>query len=171
MKDIKEITKNSSFRFLFPMIPLKDKDLVTEQFRTIHLGTGEYEDKLIITYLPAQDTEFNELDSKIGEIKTLIKDQDLNDGRIAYIFNIPDKYEKEIQLFKEGKYSEFSIDYKDQLLNFWGLNREDDPFYGILYKTKVGKQYYEDLSKKHRDNTAEEEYYPKPNMDNEIITI
>ena len=134
MKNIKEVKKNYTFRFLFPMIPLKDKDLVTEQYRSIHLGTGEYEDKLVVTYLPSNDIEFAEVDTKIGTVANLNTDKDLEDGRIAYVFDIPEKYKGEIELFKQGKYSEFSIDYKTQLLDFWGLNREDDPFYGILYK-------------------------------------
>ena len=97
-------------------------------------------------------------------MSTFNTDIDLKDGRIAYIFDTDDS--TNISLFKQGRYSEFTEDFKNNLMHFWNLEI-NDPFHGILYKTEIGEQYYKDLSKNYRNNTAKGEYYPKPDMEKE----
>lgn len=167
---LKDIKKNHTFRFLFPLLyenENKDSDFTTNEFNGIYLGTDKYKDKLILIYTPNDTQSFYDLDNRLTSLNTFNADIDLKDGKIAYIFDI---LNDNINLFIEGKYSEFNNEYKQIIMKFWGLE-ENDPFHGILYKSKIGEQYYKDLSKKHRDNTAKNEYYPKPDMDKEYLKI
>lgn len=174
MSKLKEVKKNHTFKFLFPLMYDKernDESFIKKEFDSIYLGTGEYENKLILVYKPSNTSTFSELDSKLVSIKTFNTDIDLKDGKIAYVYNIPDKFISDLSSFKEGKYSEFSDKLKQQTLNFWGITKGDDSLYGILEKTDIAKKNFDKFAKKYKDNTAEEEYYPKPNMDEEYLEI
>ena len=172
MSKLEEVNKNNTFRFLFPIMYKKDVNDYTflkDEFEGIYLHKED--NKLILVYKPSNTESFNSLDKELVELKNFDTDVDMKDGRIAYIYKIPTRFQEEVSKFKEGKYSEFSDKYKQQILDFWGLTEGDDPVHGILMKNEVGKATFDKFSKKHKNNTAKGEYYPKPNMDEEYLEI
>lgn len=50
-----------------------------------------------------------------------------------FVFNVPKQWQKEYELFKEGKYSSFSEDYKERILSFY-RKTPDSAIYKVLYK-------------------------------------
>jgi len=71
---------------------------------------------------------------------------------------------EDVEKFKKGLYSQFSDDYKEQILTFWDIEKTENVFEGILYKTEIGKKFAEEENNSD-DEKAEGEYWPKPNME------
>ena len=66
---------------------------------------------------------------------TFIREYILDDYHIVYVFEINDKYSKDIRLFKESKYSELSSNLKQKIIEFHDI-KKDDHIYGVLFKTE-----------------------------------
>lgn len=49
-----------------------------------------------------------------------IEKQIINDSEYAYIYSVPEAFEVDYNLFKIGRYTKFSIKYKDLLLKHYG---------------------------------------------------
>ena len=172
MSKLQEVKKNNTFRFLFPIMYDKDVNDYTflkDEFEGIYLHKDE--NKLILLYRPTNTESFSNLDKQLVDLKHFDTDIDTKDGRIAYLYDIPAKYSHEIEMFKQGLYSQFSENYRQQILDFWGLTEGNDPLYGILVKNEIGKETFDEFTQTIKDNTAEGEYYPKPNMDEEYLEI
>ena len=172
MSKLEEIKKNNTFRFLFPIMYSKginDYTFLKDEFESIYLHKDE--NKLVLVYKPTNTESFSSLDKQLVDLKHFNTDIDTKDGRIAYIYDIPAKYGHEVEMFKQGLYSQFSDNYKQKILDFWGLTEGEDEMYGILVKNDIGKKVFNELNKKLQNNTAEGEYYPKPNMDEEYLEI
>lgn len=57
-------------------------------------------------------------------------------GKFIYFYSIPDEYLSDIELFKVGKYSKMSDDYKQKILECnsnQSKNKKNTKLYGILY--------------------------------------
>lgn len=91
----------------------------------------------------------------------LIDDTDNN--KVIYVFKFPEEYMHEYNKFKEGKYSEFTRDAKEIILNFYGdIYSNNERAVGfllktkqILFKNKILREKYERELNVKIDSTAE----------------
>jgi|GEM_PF-3991291 len=84
------------------------------------------------------------------------------------VMNIPDEFENDYSLFLDGKYSQFSQDYKDTITDRILTKPIDKNFvYRILYKPEIGvKELEKRIGQKIPENA---EILDKPHLDQEIL--
>lgn len=170
MEEINKLNKNRSVdksqatAFLTPLL-----DINSDKKYPFYLQNGIencyiYDDNhLVLVYELNDDTirfdQTLDFDKDIDFVKSVdIKGQ----NKIGYVISIPERFKEDVQLFLEGKYSQFSDELKQNILSFWTLeNNNDNELYGVLYKTESGKKYGEN-SKEEGDEFAEGEYWMKP---------
>lgn len=99
------------------------------------------------------------------------------DNKVLYIFKFPEEYLHEYEKFKQGKYSEFGVDAKELILDFFSHvytnNPNAVPFLiktkQILFKDKNLKEKIEKELKVVIDSDAE--LSDAPDLDNEMFNI
>lgn len=150
---------NKSVSFIIPMLGhnadffyslmncyLGDSNKPEYNFRRIFLQNKYKDDKL--KAIPYYESEYKLDDSYM------------------YVYHIPEQFQNDYVLFCEGKYSEFSQAYKDQLCRL--LNKRDyhnTQVYKIIYKTPDRKKRIEELV---GQSIGDQEVCSKPNLDLEI---
>jgi len=85
-----------------------------------------------------------------------------------FVFDIPKKREKDVQLFKEGKYSKLSTEYKNTIMKVH-LVKQNKPLFHILNKTKMRRiKLSEDLD---YDIPEDVDLWSMPHDYDEILTL
>jgi len=161
----RKIKKTQATKFLLPLVNTNNDDKYPSYLKDGIENCYLYnDDQIIIIYEITNDTK--DLDEQFSKNDLFVDSIDIvgNEQKVGYIFNIPEQHKNIIELFKEGKYSEFSDEYKQQVLSFWDIDQSENVFHGILYKTQQGKEYSEQEGE---GDKAEGEYWPKPNMEME----
>lgn len=100
-----------------------------------------------------------------------IEDYDYSDGYVVVILRFPDKYKDQYKLFLQGRYSEFSEDYKNEIprkvsviLPSTGELYEDDSLQFLIINKRIRlKNYWKDQTD--FDLGPEDEYWGKPVME------
>lgn len=115
-------------------------------------------------------------EDKSAKLETLVgfvdKVEHLN--YFIYIYQIPDEYLGDINLFKQGKYSLMSKEYKEKVLflnlpekiNF-DINR--CILYGILFRKEFMRKHWQD--KLDAEVPEDAEYWSIPDMNDETLFI
>lgn len=88
---------------------------------------------------------------------------------VMYVYNLPEGYEKNYFLFRDGKYSEFNNEYKKQILKFHGTEasrKSLDVVKKVLYRSEELYQQMEEAL-----STPELNSYVKIPRDQEISSI
>ena len=89
-----------------------------------------------------------ELDAKLKQLPCFLDSQHKK-GKYIYIYSIPDEYIDDINLFKQGKYSQMSEIYKQKILSCNISASVKDvsttKLYKILHKHPSLKKYWEEL--------------------------
>ena len=88
---------------------------------------------------------------------------DTANNKVIYVFKFPEEYLHEYKKFKQGKYSEFNLDAKEIILNFYGniySNNERAVSFllktkQILFKNKILREKYEKELNVKIDTSAE----------------
>lgn len=125
----KEQKKNKSLVYLLPMISTQPeiiiKNLVTNNTAFIntyfHSETdldydNNYKNRIYLVFDKSKIKQ--EFANLLGESHNYIR-ADFNNELLIFTFKIPDIYLNDFLLFKEGKYSKFSTEYKHLLLQSW----------------------------------------------------
>ena len=164
----RQVPKSKTTTFLLPILLSKGKTVdlfLKEGFENCYI----YDDnKLIVVYKITKDN--SDLDEKLKDHELFEKSIDIQDGnKVGYIFNLPDKYQDDKNLILEGKYTEISTDLKETILDFWGLSESQNYIQGILYGTKLGKEYYDKELANTDSKIAENEFFPIPNSEIEYF--
>lgn len=88
------------------------------------------------------------------------------DDSYMYVYLIPDEFQEDYMKFCDGKYSEFSQAYKDQICRLLGKKEyHHSQIYKIIYKTLDRKQRIEELV---GQSIGNQEVCSKPNLEDEI---
>ena len=82
------------------------------------------------------------------------------------IYNVPEEWAEDYYQFMSGSYTNFSEEYKQRLLHFWDKD-ENSELYKILYRIYPDNRMELELEKD-IDFDALDEFYPPPNIINEI---
>lgn len=172
--------QTDTLRFITPILleyELTGDHIVTDNFKGAYLGTesdeeGELPNRLLLRYSPDKSDDFKSLDEKITSLPIALRDYDLKDD-IVYVLDIENGSKlKLIENFYYGRYSQFDDKYKEDIIKFWGLEDDngEDHITGILYKTEKGEQAYNEFfTEEMKENTADNELWPVPNMEHESL--
>ena len=73
----------------------------------------QYENSVYVLFKPENLDKFREfLDKEYERTKTVIEDYDYEDGYVVVVYQLNDKYKKDFNLIRQGKYSKTSVDFQ-----------------------------------------------------------
>lgn len=125
----------------------------------------QYKESIYLLFKPDNLDKFREfLDDEYERTKTIIEDYDYEDGYVVVVYQLNDKYKRDFNLIKQGKYSKTSEEFqkvfpkvikliknglsRDELsLQYRIFNRADDliEFWeeklGINFKITIGDDF------------------------------
>jgi len=127
--------------FILPTLGNNKENFQTENYLE-DVRLGKELDKLYLTYRYFKGELYNFLERFIMNHPNYVQHNDSDTGHVIYEFNIPAKFLKDVKLFKEGKYSQFSGELKSKIMSFYGLRKGGDT-YNILYKEKALREQLE----------------------------
>ena len=182
---IQQISKNTyrfmfsklskSSYFLFPMLSGdKDDFLWSLYFMNFYTKVeGHDEEGFFLHYRYSDNQRFKSFEDKVTTMDGYRTHLDIDKYHVIYQFDIPEKYKQEFELFKNGKYSKFSEEYKKRILDFHkademakqlGTTVENTKMHGILFKSKALR---EELEAKIGDLPKGAEVYSLPSDEEE----
>lgn len=128
---------NDTTKFLLPiMFPnFTHDELFSDYFKEAYIGTMDdekFDDTLILVY--SEGSEPSIIDTNLKKLDSFETKDD-----IVYVFEIETDLDDEYSKFISGRYSEFTEESKQKILNFWDED-ENSILHGILYKTEKGKE-------------------------------
>lgn len=174
--------KTQAFRFVLPMLadytynddfsPNNFKFFKRDSLINVYIGDDnepKYSDKILLYYKYDHSIDYLTFDRKLELLPTYLTKYEYG-GSTMYVFDVPDEFKDDFEHFKVGKYSKFSIAYKKQILDFYGLKGKDNYIYSILFKTDLIDDYLKEahgITKEQIGN--KNEYWFKPDIDNEYF--
>ncbi len=73
----------------------------------------QYPESIYLLFKPENLDKFREfLDNEYDRTKAIIEDYDYEDGFVVVVYKLDEKYKKDYDLVKEGKYSKTSVDFQ-----------------------------------------------------------
>lgn len=74
---------------------------------------NEYVDSIYLLFKPTDLDKFREfLDNEYERTKNVIEDYDYDDGYVVVVYQLNEKFKKDFELIKKGKYSKTSSDFQ-----------------------------------------------------------
>jgi len=162
-----ERTKTSIF--ILPMLSgNRNLFLYDSHLINAFIGVEDIKDHLVLLYRWSEDPLFAKFDLALRKFPTFLKKFDPSPNHSVYIFEIPEKHIKDFILFKEGKYSKLTDDYKLKILDFHNMSA-DSALAKILFKSHERK---EELEKKLDAELPEDsELLSIINLEHEILNL
>lgn len=123
--------------FLLPL--LFEKDIISISYINCYYYDINYpyiEDKIILVYnADMNDPEYIRVYSKLTSNKNFYNHYTYydNGNKEKFVFTVPPIYKRDYKLVLEGKYSQTSETYKQQILSYWKIT-SNSRIGGILYK-------------------------------------
>lgn len=140
-------------QFLLPSIELKITSKVLKYFVNAFLTDvayeHEYDNPLFLLFKYAKSKEWDETYKELKANKNYRVDYNAGskDGwdLIMLVYEVPSTYKEDYLNFKKGKYSQFSIAYKEKFPRFITTNnkREEATIWKIIHKDKSLKEQLE----------------------------
>lgn len=144
------IRKNRSATY---MIPLLTKDINIDLDYLLINTFLKFNKYIEIPYpigllYEIEDTDaFKEYDSYLTHNKLFYKSFVTNDYNKLFVFNFTDKYINEYILFKEGRYSKFSVEAKSLIISYSASTYKYPPLIeditGVLWKHSIRRERME----------------------------
>lgn len=169
--DILAYNKTSTSQFIMPLLfgNKKFNEIITDFESFVNAYIADFDkpenDNKIILVFNEKQKELPELNMTDHYTKT-IKDEEL----FFYVYEIPESLSDNYTYWLMGKYSLFTKEAKDTILNFWDAG-ENTLLYGALYKTGDAiKNFYKNNFKKKLDKwtNEDEEWWIEPSLSKEI---
>jgi hypothetical protein len=112
-----EIKKNITSIFMVPTLKVPKDALRGNGFINAYVKDDrredEYKESIYLLFKPTDLDKFREfLDNEYERTKTIIEDYDYEDGYVVVVYQLNNKYKKDFQLIKQGKYSKTSSDFQ-----------------------------------------------------------
>jgi hypothetical protein len=164
-----EIKKNITSIFMVPTLKVPKDALRNNGFINAYIKDDrrddDYKESIYLLFKPDNLDKFREfLDDEYERTKTIIEDYDYEDGYVVVVYQLNDKYKRDFNLIKQGKYSKTSEEFqkvfpkvikliknglsRDELsLQYRIFNRADDliEFWeeklGINFKVTIGDDF------------------------------
>ena len=110
----------------------------------------QYKESIYLLFKPNDLDKFREfLDNEYERTKTIIEDYDYEDGYVVIVYQLNEKYKKDFELIRKGKYSKTSEDFQKvfpKIVKIYrnGLHREELSLqYRIFNKADDLIEYWE----------------------------
>ena len=98
----------------FPKESLKSNGFINGYIRD-EGKESQYENSVYILFKPENLDKFREfLDHEYERTKSVIEDYDYEDGFVVVVYQLDEKYKKDYELIKQGKYSKTSKSFQNE---------------------------------------------------------
>ena len=95
-----------------------------------------------LMYRYLADEHYKKTEKNILSMDLYRASEDIDNEFVLHQLRIPRQFIKDVELFKQGKYSEFSNVLKSRIQTFHGVSQKSS-IYGVLYKTKEHRHLVE----------------------------
>jgi hypothetical protein len=96
----------------------------------------QYKESIYLLFKPDNLDKFREfLDGEYERTKAVIEDYDYEDGYVVVVYQLNDKYKKDFNLIKQGRYSKTSIEFQKLFPKVVKITRNG------LHKDEISLQY------------------------------
>lgn len=137
---IMEVKKNITSIFMVPTLKVPKDALRGNGFINAYVKDARkedhYEGSIYLLFKPENLDKFREfLDNEYERTKAVIEDYDYEDGYVVVVYQLDDKYKKDFNLIKQGKYSKTSKDFQKLFPKVIKITRNG------LHKDEISLQY------------------------------
>tara|TARA_R100001198_G_C5226101_1_gene206675 strand:+ start:68 stop:778 length:711 start_codon:yes stop_codon:yes gene_type:complete len=147
------LTKSSMF--VMPMMTGNRRLYMFDTlFVNCFIGIKDYENKIVLLYRFSGDTVFLRFEQALQKFPGFVDTFDPSPHFVAFVFNVPDKHLDNYVHFLNGRYSEFSPEYKEAVLDFHGFT-VDGELGQIMFKSASRRQRMENQLEVAIDEDAE----------------
>jgi hypothetical protein len=149
-----EIKKTITSIFIVPILKINKDDLKNNGYSNGYVEDDrkdvQYENSLYLLFKPENLDRFRTfLDNEYERTKNIIDDYDYENGYVVIVYKIDDKFKKDVQLIKEGKYSKTSKVFQEMFpktikIQRNGLSRDEISLqYRVFNKTPDLIEFWE----------------------------
>ena len=150
-----EIKKNITSIFIVPTLKISREHLQNNGFINGYVMDVEhdvsYENCVYILFKPKDIEKFRDfLSNEYDRTKSVIEDYDYKDGFIVVVYKLDDRFKKDFDLVKQGKYSKTSVAFQElfpkiiKIRKNGYLRDEISLQYRVFNKTEDMKTYWEE---------------------------
>jgi hypothetical protein len=112
-----EIKKNITSIFMVPTLKVPKDALKGNGFINAYVKDNrredQYKESVYLLFKPTDLDKFREfLDSEYERTKAVIEDYDYEDGYVVVVYQLDNKYNRDFNLIKQGKYSKTSEEFQ-----------------------------------------------------------
>lgn len=135
-----EIKKNITSIFMVPTLKVPKDALRSNGFINAYIRDDrrddQYKESIYLLFKPTDLDKFREfLDSEYERTKAVIEDYDYEDGYVVVVYQLDNKYKKDYELVRQGKYSKTSGNFQKMFPKIVKITR------GGLHKDEISLQY------------------------------
>ena len=150
-----ELKKTITSIFMVPTLKINRDDFSDNNFLNAYLEDVrrdiQYENAVYLLFKPTNFDKFREfLDKEYERTKDIIDDYDYEEGFVVLVYQLNEKWKKDFDIIKQGRYSETSEDFQKvftkviKVVNN-GLRRDEISLqYRIFNKSEELRKYWED---------------------------
>jgi len=140
LKDKMEIKKNITSIFMVPTLKVPKDALRGNGFINAYIKDNRrddvYKESIYLLFKPTDIDKFREfLDSEYERTKAVIEDYDYEDGYVVVVYQLDNKYNRDYELIKQGRYSKTSANFQKMFPKVVKITRNG------LHKDEISLQY------------------------------
>ena len=150
-----EIKKNITSIFIVPTLKISRENLQNNGFINGYVIDIDYdvsyENCVYLLFKPKDIEKFRDfLSNEYERTKSIIEDYDYKDGFVVVVYQLDNKFKKDFDLIKQGKYSKTSVAFQEQFpkvikIKKNGYLRDEISLqYRVFNKTEDMKLYWEE---------------------------
>lgn len=115
------LTKSSLF--LLPMLGGTRRLYMWDKlFVNAFINAEQYQDAICLLYRFSGDTIFLKFEQALKQFRTFKDTFDPSPHFVMFVFDVPENYKEQYDLYIAGKYSKFSPTFKSKIMEFHGFN-------------------------------------------------
>lgn len=135
-----EIKKNITSIFMVPTLKVPKDALKGNGFINAYIKDNrrddQYKESIYLLFKPTDLDKFREfLDSEYERTKAVIEDYDYEDGFVVVVYQLDNKYNRDYELVKQGRYSKTSENFQKMFPKVVKITRNG------LHKDEISLQY------------------------------
>lgn len=150
-----EVKKTISTIFIVPTLGFEKGVLLENGFVNGYIGDRNkeenYKDAVYVLFKPKEKDKFNIfIEREYEGVRKLIEDYDYDGGWVVLVYKLDDRFKKDYELVKKGKYSKTSKAFQDSFPKVIkiirnGLHKDEVALqHRIFKKAEDLKQFWED---------------------------
>ncbi len=137
---------NKSYTYILPMLSpylLIRKDFLLNTF-VGDIEYPQYDNHIFLLHKFRGIKSFLLYEHELTESKLFVDSYDPDKYTTMHVFKVPEKYQSDYNLFKDGKYSKLDYDYKVLIFKFHGITDPEHRVAKVLFKHEDLKEEIED---------------------------